>query len=148
MLNYAAMDAVLADKWPVINPLYQSCMDKSRIEQLGLSPIQPYLDGLAPVDGPVTNTTQLWTWLGRLQAELSLSLAFTFATVSFANNPRQPAPAISVGGGWTAPGIANYIGTANISGVVSDGIAAVLQQVGDAPDWAEQQASAIVDFED
>ena len=147
MLNYAAMDAVLADKWPVINPLYQSCMDESRIEQLGLAPLQPYLDALNPIDGPITNTTVLWAWLGRLQAEMSLSLPFTFTTVSFANNPRQPAPAITVGGGWTAPGIGNYIGVANISSTIKDGIAAVLQQVGDSQDWAQQQAEAIVNFE-
>ena len=146
-LNYAAMDAVLADRWPVINPLYQSCMDEQRIEQLGLSPLQPYLTALQPVDGPITNATEWWQWLGRLQSELSLSLAFTFTTLSFTNSPRQPAPGITVGGGWTAPGIGNYIGAANISGVIRNGIAAVLQVVGDSPDWAAEQADAIVAFE-
>ena len=147
MVNYAAMDAVLADRWPVINPLYQSCMDEQRIEQLGLSPIQPYLDVLYPFDGPVSNSTELWTWLGRLQAELSLSLAFTFSTVTFTNNPRQPVPELAVGGGWTVPGIANYIGTANISGLLKDSIAAVLTQAGDEQQLAAQQANAIVNFE-
>ena len=147
VVNYAAMDAVLADKWPVINPLYVSCMDETRIEQLGLSPLQPYLDALKPVDGPITNTTELWTWMGRVSAELGLSLAFTFTTVSFAANPRQPASAVTVGGGWTAPGIGNYIGVANISSTIKDGIAAVLQQVGDSQDWATQQANDIVNFE-
>ena len=142
-VNYAAMDSVLADKWPILNPLYRSCLDEARLEQLGLSPIQPYLDALSQV----ANSTALWGWLGRLRAELSLSLAFTTATVTFAREPRQPQPDLVVGGGWTAPGIANYIGAANISALIRDGIAAVLLEAGDAPAGVLQQASDIVQFE-
>ena len=85
--------------------------------------------------------------MGLLRARLQLTLAFTLTFVTLTNDPRRSVLMLTVGGGYTAPGIANYIGAANISALLVERLTGMLQAVGDQQDEAEREAKAIIGFE-
>ena len=147
--NERVIDGIIDQRWPVLTPLYESCMDTGTIERLGLTPITPLLTSLYPYHSPpyVTDMRGVFREMGRLRAQLGLSLALTLGFVVLTNDPTRNVLQLSVGGGWTVPGVNNYLGPGNISALITERVAQVLQAAGDGEEAAQAQAKAIVGFE-
>eukprot|EP00898_Chlorokybus_atmophyticus_P008386 jgi/Chlat1/8549/Chrsp82S07948 len=141
--NLEVLKQVLEEGWPLIGPMYESCMNTSVIDSVGLKPLQPFWDD-------VSNTTRsedLVKWL----AAKGLYGVPTLYGAYIANDARDPTRVIFqfTQGGLGLPDRDYYLED-SLSGMkeaYQNHIAKMFTIAGFTEDDAKSNASAIVDLE-
>ena len=146
--NALYIEQILSEDWPILQPLYDSCMDLPAIERASYSPINATLRSLDP-RVPVNSVEQLYYVMGGLRRDLRVPLTLQLQVRANPANPRAAISYLSVGGttisgnnAWTS-----YIGRSNVTHRLTAAISAMLQLVGDGREEADQWARDIVAFE-
>ena len=149
--NVQYVRQILMEDWPIITPLFQSCMNNEAIEAAGVQPLQGLLDLFNPNSSWITAASDVFFQLGRLRTSQRLTALVSATQTANQTAPTQPLLNLGFGGltvtamnGQVWP---SYIGARNTTARMVQGIAEVLQAIGDPAPWAWAWARAVVDFE-
>lgn len=151
--NQKYIAQILNADWPIVTPMYQSCMDVDSIHSAGLSPIRPLMSLLAPNSSAIRSHASLYYVMGELRYRMRLNALVVAAQSANNSNPRQPLLQLGWGGFTIAGQNAwmSYVGP-NATRVLPrliDGISAMFQVVDGAGSKADSEhyARLVVEFE-
>ena len=141
VLNRAVLDDILMSAnsgYPLLDHLFASCMDTERIDQLGLRPLQPHLEGLM-------NHTGSWREFMQQLGQFRTLFGFSVIVAPAITNT-QTRTSLSLG---MAPLLLRRQDYANVTALdnLRNTISRMLQAAGDSRTDADLHASEVVELE-
>ena len=144
---------ILNADWPIITPMFESCMDVDAVNRIGLEPVRHLMAVLAPNSTHIRSPSDLYFVLGELRYRMRLNALIVAQQTANMTNPRQPI--LQLGwGGFTVAGMnawMSYLGpnaTHTVPRLVQ-AISAMFQLLdGDeSKDVSDYYAERVVEFE-
>ena len=151
--NQKYIAEILYADWPIITPMFQSCMDVDGVNRAGLEPVRYLMALLAPNSTAIRTTSDLYRVLGELRYRMRLNALLVATQTANLTNPRQPLLQLGWGGFTVAGNNAwlSYLGpnaTTTLPRLV-DAISAMFQLVdGEGSKTnSDYYAARVVEFE-
>lgn len=132
------------ENWPIIGDFFNSCINLDAIENVSISSIQPYLNQI----NAITDLPTLFTTVGNLQTQLSVSMFFGMGVSVDVMNPSRYQVIVSQDGATSLPSLSSY-SSANVIGNFTAHVARIFSMLDSTltPAQAQAQAQTIVAFE-
>ena len=152
--NEAIIQEVINADWPIVTPMYESCMNDAAVDALGAKPVQWFMRELEPANVTAQGWTKddVFAYMGRLKREMDLTAVFNlrgsweYGLYDYTDNPRLAWLVLQLGGA-TISSSAAYYGPRNITARLVDGVAAMFTAAGDDATKARQYAQLAIEFE-
>ena len=138
--NQLILQSIAQNEWPLLDQLYDSCMDIDTINSLGYTPIQSLIDSI----NSITTLNNYFTVYGQLLSITGISLLFRIGIEVDSKNPTINLISIQQGG-LSLPSPNYYSGTNNLLDQLQTHITDMLSLIGDTD--AELHAQQIIDLE-
>ena len=151
--NQRYIAEILNADWPIITPMFQSCMDVERVNREGLEPVRRLMSVLSPNSTVIRTPADLFFALGELRYAMRLNALLIATQTANLTNPRQPLLQLTFGGFTIAGNNAwmSYLGpnATHIIPRMVEGISAMFQVIdGDeSKERSDYYAHRIVEFE-
>ena len=96
--NQKYIAEILYADWPIVTPMFESCMDNEAINRIGFEPIRHTLAVLAPNSTVIRTAADLFYALGELRYRMRLNALLVATQTANLTNPRQALLQLSFGG--------------------------------------------------